>query len=68
MQMWYYVSFKYADQGVFAKGGGGVGEGGEGVQTEKSSIAWKETLASHFFLFLVLISNCLTVLQRGGGV
>ena len=32
------------------------GERGEGVQTEKSSIAWKKTLAS-YFLFLVLISN-----------
>ena len=27
------------------------GEGGEGVQTEKSSIAWKKTLANYFFCF-----------------
>ena len=56
MQMWYYVSSTYADPGVFAKGGGGGGKGGEGIQAEKSSIAWKKTLAS-YFLFLVLISN-----------
>ena len=40
----------------FRQGGGGGGKGGEGIQAEKSSIAWKKTLAS-YFLFLVLISN-----------
>ena len=50
MQMWYYVSSTYADPGIFAKGGGG-GKGGERVQAEKSSIAWKKTLASYFLVF-----------------
>ena len=62
MQMWYYVSSTYADPGIFAKGGGG----GEvrGSRQKKAPLPGKKTLAS-YFLFLVLISNFLTVLQRG---
>ena len=49
MQMWYYVSSTYADPGILAKGGGG--EGGKGVQAEKSSIAWKKNSGKLFSCF-----------------
>ena len=41
-QMWYYLSSTYADPGIFAKGGGGGMEGGEGIQAETRNIFKKD--------------------------
>ena len=57
MQMWYYVSSKYADPEFFRQGGGGGGVGEvRGSRQKKAPLPGKKTLTS-YFLFLVLISN-----------
>ena len=48
------------------EGGGGKGEGDEGIQAEKSSIAWKKNSGKLFFVFNPNL-QLLNSFTEGGG-